>query len=297
MNAEDPLYILYTSGTTGAPKGVVHDNGGHAVAVHWSMNNIFNAEPGCVIWTASDIGWAVGHSYSVYGPLLNRCTSVLYEGKPVGTPDAANFWRVIERHKVNILSTSPTAIREIRRQDSEGILPQKFNLSSLRTVFVAGERADRSMLEWAERSLKVPIRDNWWQTETSSPICSNLVGVDEYLPVKYGSVFGPCPGFDLEVLDELGAPVPRGTVGSLVLKLPLPPGALITLYNNEERFRKAYLNKFPGYYETGDAGMIDEDGYVYVMSRTDDVINVAGHRLSTGAMEEVRYRDRNQCVL
>jgi propionyl-CoA synthetase len=220
---------------------------------------------------------------------LNRCTTVFYEGKPVGTPDAANFWRVIQRHKINILFTAPTAIRAMRRQDSEGLLPLKFDLSSLQTLFVAGERADHHSIEWAENGLKVPVRDHWWQTETGWAMCGNLVGVDGYLPIKYGSVYTPCPGYNLHVVDDEHKPVPAGTMGSLVVKLPLPPGTFLSLYNSDARFKTAYMEAVPGYYDTGDAGIIDEDGYVHVMSRTDDVINVAGHRLSTGAMEEVRF--------
>jgi propionyl-CoA synthetase len=230
----------------------------------------------------------VGHSYSVYGPLLLGCTTVLYEGKPVGTPDAANFWRVIERHRVNALFTAPTALRSIKRVDEEGELTKGFDLSSLRTVFLAGERADPNSLKWAEHSLGVPIRDHWWQTETGWPICANLVGAEGYIPVKYGSTFTPCPGYNVQILDDAHQPVPANTSGNLAIKLPLPPGALLSLYNSPERFQEAYMEAIPGYYDTGDAGYIDDDGYVYVMSRTDDVINVAGHRLSSGAMEEVR---------
>ena len=284
--ATDPLYILYTSGTTGEPKGVVRDNGGHIVALKWSMTNIYGAEPGEVYWAASDVGWVVGHSYIVYAPLFNGNTTVLYEGKPVGTPDAGAFWRVISQHKVSVMFTAPTAFRAIKKEDPEGKLIGDYDLSHFRTLFLAGERTDPDTLHWAEEKLGVPVIDHWWQTETGWSICANCIGV-EPLPIKQGSPTKAVPGMDVRVLDENGEPVKRGDVGALVIKLPLPPGTFPTLWNADERFVEAYLSEFPGYYKTADAGFIDEDGYVFVMSRTDDIINVAGHRLSTGAMEEV----------
>ncbi len=284
--ATDPLYILYTSGTTGRPKGVVRDNGGHMVALKWSMKNLYGIEPGEVFWTASDVGWVVGHSYIVYAPLLHGCTSILHEGKPVGTPDAGAFWRVAAEHGVVTLFTAPTAFRAIKKEDPDGQHPKRHDLSQFRALFLAGERADPDTVQWAERILGVPVIDHWWQTETAWAIAGNPLGLG-LLPVKYGSPTAPMPGYDLRILDEGGKPVPPGTMGSLAIKLPLPPGCLPTLWNADERFRESYLAAFPGHYATADAGFIDEDGYVFVMGRTDDIINVAGHRLSTGGMEEV----------
>jgi propionyl-CoA synthetase len=286
LKATDPLYILYTSGTTGQPKGVVRDNGGHMVALKWSMKAIYDIDPGETFWAASDVGWVVGHSYIVYGPLLHGCASVLYEGKPVGTPDAGAYWRVISEHNVAALFTAPTAFRAIRRDDSDGFFIKKYDLSKFRTLFLAGERADTATIEWAEHHLGRPVIDHWWQTETGWSICANPVGLG-LMPVKYGSPGVPMPGYDLRVLDDAGHEVSAGTLGNIVVKLPLPPGALPTLWNADKRFRDSYLTEFPGYYKTADAGYKDEDGYAFVMSRTDDIINVAGHRLSTGAMEEV----------
>jgi propionyl-CoA synthetase len=284
--ATDPLYILYTSGTTGIPKGVVRDNGGHAVALNWSMGNIYDVRPGEAYWAASDIGWVVGHSYIVYAPLLHGNTTILYEGKPVGTPDAGAFWRVIADHDVVTMFTAPTAFRAIKRDDPEGKLLADYDLSKLRALFLAGERCDPDTLHWAEDKLGVPVIDHWWQTETGWPIAANPMGI-EPLPVKAGSPTKPVPGWDVQVLDESGARLPAGDIGRIMLKLPLPPGALPTLWNNDEGYVHSYLSQADGYYLTGDAGFIDEDGYLSVMSRIDDVINVAGHRLSTGAMEEV----------
>jgi propionyl-CoA synthetase len=286
IDATDPLYILYTSGTTGMPKGVVHDAGGYAVALRWSMKNIYNVDPGEVFWAASDVGWVVGHSYIVYAPLLSGCTTVLYEGKPVGTPDAGAFWRVVEQHGVDVLFTAPTAFRAIRRDDPDAELMHKHDLSTLRTLFLAGERADPATIVWAEEKLGMPVIDHWWQTETGWAIAANCMGIEQF-PVKRGSPTKAVPGWDLRVLDDIGEPVKPGEIGTLAIKLPLPPGALPTLWQADDRFVKSYLTAFPGFYATGDAGYIDEDGYVYVMTRTDDVINVAGHRLSTGAIEEV----------
>ena len=286
VEATDPLYLLYTSGTTGQPKGIVRDNGGHAVALHWSMKNIYGVEPGEVYWAASDIGWVVGHSYIIYGPLLHGNTTVLFEGKPVGTPDAGAFWRVAAEHKVAAMFTAPTAFRAIKQQDPNGDLIGNYDLSSLRTLFLAGERCDPDTLHWAEDRLGIPVIDHWWQTETGWAIAANCVGI-ELLPVKAGSVGPAAPGWDVHALDSEGNDVAPGDVGAIACKLPLPPGTLPGLWNAEERFRESYLSTFPGYYETGDAGFVDEDGYINVMSRTDDVINVAGHRLSTGAIEEV----------
>jgi propionyl-CoA synthetase len=296
--ATDPLYILYTSGTTGQPKGVVRDNGGHMVTLKWSMWNEYGVKPGEVFWAASDIGWAVGHSYIVYGPLLHGCTSILFEGKPVGTPDAGTFWRVISEHNIVALFTAPTAFRAIKKEDPQGLFVPKYDLSNFRTLFLAGERADPETIKWAEQKLKVPVIDHWWQTETGSPMSQNPIGLGQ-LPVKYGSPCKPMPGYDIQVLDDAGHPVPAGTLGNVVVKLPLPPGCLPTLWNADERFRQAYLAEFPGYYKTADAGMIDDDGYLFIMSRTDDIINVAGHRLSTGGMEEVvaEHPDVAECAV
>jgi propionyl-CoA synthetase len=283
--ATDPLYILYTSGTTGQPKGVVRPNGGHAVALNWSMQHIYNVRPGDVYWAASDIGWVVGHSYIVYAPLLQGCTTILYEGKPIGTPDAGAFWRVIEQHGVNCLFTAPTAFRAIRREDPEGALLHKYDVSSLRTLFLAGERCDPDTLHWAEKQLEVPVIDHWWQTESGWAMAANPMGI-EVLPVKAGSPTVAVPGYDIRVLDDEGRELPRGETGNIVVKLPLPPGTLPTLWGNRQRFYDTYLSRFEGYYLTGDAGILDEAGYLWVMSRIDDVINVAGHRLSTGSLEE-----------
>ena len=289
--ATDPLYILYTSGTTGQPKGVVRDNGGHAVALCDSMKAVYNVDPGEVYWAGSDVGWVVGHSYIVYAPLLAGCTTVLFEGKPVGTPDAGVYWRVISQHKVGTLFTAPTAFRAIKREDPKGKLIGKYDLSHFKTLFLAGERCDPDTLKWAETMLKVPVIDHWWQTETGWSIVANCMGLDsgngKPFPVKPGSPTKPAPGWDVRAVGPDGHEVKRGDIGALCCNLPLPPGAFPTLWNAEDRFRKAYLDEFPGYYKTGDAGFIDEDGYVFVMTRVDDVINVAGHRLSTGAMEEV----------
>ena len=296
--ATDPLYILYTSGTTGEPKGVVRDNGGHLVALNWSMNNVYGVEPGEVYWAASDIGWVVGHSYIVYGPLIHGCTTVLFEGKPVGTPDAGVFGRVISQHKVACLFTAPTAFRTIKRDDPKGEYIRKYDLSGFRTLFLAGERLDPDTLRWAQDLLQVPVLDHWWQTETGWPICANCVGL-EILPVKPGSPTKPVPGWDIQVLDGAGKQAQPGEIGSLVCKLPLPPGSLPTLWNADARYRESYLANFPGYYKTGDAGFIDEEGYVFVMSRTDDVIKVSGHRLTTGSIEEelASHPDVAECAV
>jgi propionyl-CoA synthetase len=284
--ATDPLYILYTSGTTGIPKGVVRDNGGHMVALKWSMKNIYNVEPGEVYWAASDVGWVVGHSYIVYAPLLHGCTTILYEGKPVGTPDAGAFWRVISEHGCAAMFTAPTAFRAIKKEDPQGKLFTKYDLSKFRMLFLAGERADPDTIQWAEKLLKVPVIDHWWQTETGWTIAGNPVGLG-MLPVKHGSPTVAMPGYDVRIVDEACKELPANKMGSIVVKLPLPPSCLPTLWQQDERFKESYLTEFPGYYKTADAGYIDDDGYIYVMGRTDDIINVAGHRLSTGGMEEV----------
>jgi propionyl-CoA synthetase len=296
--ATDPLYILYTSGTTGKPKGVVRDNGGHAVALAWSMENLYGVKPGEVWWCGSDIGWVVGHSYIVYAPLFHGATSVMYEGKPVGTPDAGAFWRVISEHKAVAFFTAPTAFRAIRKDDPDGSFIRKYDLSRFRTLFLAGERADPPTVDWAEKQLKVPVIDHWWQTETGWCIAGNPVGLGQ-LPVKHGSPTVPMPGYKVEVVDEAAKPLPAGTMGSIVIRLPMPPGCLPTLWEQDERCKEAYFNEFPGYYKTSDAGYLDEDGYVYVMGRTDDIINVAGHRLSTGGMEEIlaSHPDVAECAV
>jgi propionyl-CoA synthetase len=284
--ATDPLYILYTSGTTGQPKGVVRDHGGHMVALRWSMNAIYDIKPGDVFWSASDVGWVVGHSYICYAPLLAGATTLMFEGKPVGTPDVGAFWRVISEYKVKALFTAPTAFRAIKKEDPEGKRIADFDLSHFKALFLAGERADPDTVKWAEINLGVPVIDHWWQTETGWAIAANPLGLG-LLPVKHGSPTVPMPGYDVRVLDEGGQELKRGELGAICIKLPLPPSCLPTLWNATDRFRQSYLQRFPGYYETSDAGYIDDDGYVFIMSRTDDIINVAGHRLSTGAMEEV----------
>ena len=286
VGGNHPAYILYTSGTTGAPKGVVRHTAGHLVALNWTMKNIYNVDPGDVFWAASDVGWVVGHSYICYGPLIHGNTTVVFEGKPIGTPDAGTFWRIIEEHNVRSFFTAPTAIRAVKREDPKGEYRKKYDLSGLRALYLAGERADPDTIEWAQEILDIPVYDHWWQTETGYTIAGNPAGL-EALPVKVGSPTVPMPGYQVEILDEAGHPQKPGELGAIAIKLPLPPGTLPTLWNAEDRFRKSYLTTFPGYYETGDAGMMDEDGYLYIMARTDDVINVAGHRLSTGAMEEV----------
>ena len=298
VEGNHPAYILYTSGTTGQPKGVVRPTAGHLVALNWTMRAVYNVGVGDVFWAASDVGWVVGHSYICYGPLIAGCTTLVYEGKPVGTPDAGAFWRVISEHKVKSFFTAPTAIRAVKRDDREGALIKDYDLSCLQALFLAGERADPDTIAWAQDHLGVPVIDHWWQTETGWAIAANPLGLG-MLPIKIGSPSVAMPGFDVQVLDEGGHPVAPGTLGAIAIKLPLPPGTLPTLWNAEERFRKSYLNHFPGYYETGDAGYIDDDGYLYIMARTDDVINVAGHRLSTGAMEEVlaSHKDVAECAV
>jgi len=296
--ATDPLYILYTSGTTGVPKGVVRDNGGHMVALKWSMQNLYGVNPGEIWWCASDIGWVVGHSYIVYGPLLHGATSIMYEGKPVGTPDAGAFWRVIAQHKAVALFTAPTAFRAIKKEDPDGKLLKQYDLSKFRTLFLAGERADPPTIQWAEDLLEVPVIDHWWQTETGWCIAGNPVGLGA-LPVRYGSACVPMPGYEIDIVDEACHKQPANKIGSIVVKLPLPPGSFPTLWQDDKRFEESYLAEFPGYYKTADAGFKDHDGYVYVMSRTDDIINVAGHRLSTGGMEEVlaAHPDVAECAV
>ena len=298
VEGSHPAYILYTSGTTGAPKGVVRPTAGHLVALHWSMKNIYNLDPGDVFWTASDVGWVVGHSYICYGPLIHGNTTVVFEGKPVGTPDAGVFWRVISEHNVRALFTAPTAFRAIKREDPKGEMLKGRDISCLRGLYLAGERADPDTIIWARETLGVDVYDHWWQTETGWTIVGNPVGI-EPLPVKLGSPTVPMPGYDVRILGEDGAELGPSELGAVAIKLPLPPGTLPTLWNAEERFRKSYLTTFPGHYETGDAGMIDEDGYLYIMARTDDVINVAGHRLSTGAIEEVlaSHPDVAECAV
>lgn len=286
VEATDPLYILYTSGTTGRPKGVVRDNGGHAVALRWSLRNVYGVLPGDVFWAASDVGWVVGHSYITYGPLLHGCTSVLYEGKPVGTPDAGAFWRVIRDHGVHVLFAAPTAMRAIRKEDPHGRLIGKEGMPSLRAIFLAGERLDPDTWQWTSERTGVPVIDHWWQTETGWPVAANCLGIEQ-IPIEPGSPGKPVPGYEVAVLDEQGRPTAPGQTGAIAIRLPLPPGCLPSLWNDDERFVASYLSRYPGYYETGDEGFFDDDGYLYVMGRADDVINVAGHRLSTGAMEEI----------
>lgn len=298
VKATDPLYILYTSGTTGMPKGVLRDNGGHAVALYWTMKNLYDINPGEVWWSASDVGWVVGHSYIVYAPLLQGSTTVFYEGKPVGTPDAGAFWRVIAEHRVKALFTAPTAFRAIKKEDPKGEFLGKYDISSFECLYLAGERTDPDTLHWAENMLKVPVIDHWWQTETGWAIVGNCRGIEQ-LPVKEGSPTKPLPGWDVRVVDDQCEDVARGKEGNIVVKLPLPPGTLATLWRNDERFVTSYMTRFPGYYETSDGGYMDADGYVYVMGRMDDVINIAGHRLSTGAMEEIisNHPDVAECAV
>ncbi|PYG33381.1 propionate-CoA ligase PrpE [Pelagimonas varians] len=298
VEGNHPAYILYTSGTTGQPKGVIRPTGGHLVALNWTMKNLYNVDPGDVFWAASDVGWVVGHSYITYGPLVHGNTTIVFEGKPVGTPDAGTFWRVISEYKVKSFFTAPTAFRAVKREDPKGEFVGKYDLSCLKAVYLAGERADPDTITWAQNQLKVPVIDHWWQTETGWAIAGNPLGIEE-LPTKLGSPAKPLPGYDVRILDEGGNPVAPNEMGAIAIKLPLPPGTLPNLWNAEERFKKSYLEHFPGYYETGDAGMIDEDGYLYIMARTDDVINVAGHRLSTGGMEEVlaNHPDVAECAV
>lgn len=298
VKGDHPAYILYTSGTTGAPKGVVRPTAGHLVALNWTMKAIYDVDPGDVFWAASDVGWVVGHSYICYAPLIHGNTTVVFEGKPIGTPDAGTFWRVIEEHNVKSFFTAPTAFRAIKREDPKGEMIKNYDISCLRALYLAGERADPDTIEWAQRVMNVPVYDHWWQTETGYTIAGNPAGI-EALPVKIGSPTVAMPGYDVQILDEAGHQMKPGALGAIAVKLPLPPGTLPTLWNAEDRFIKSYLHTFPGYYETGDAGMIDDDGYLYIMARTDDVINVAGHRLSTGAMEEVLagHPDVGECAV
>ena len=298
VEGNHPAYILYTSGTTGAPKGVIRPTAGHLVALNWTMKNIYNVDPGDVFWAASDVGWVVGHSYICYAPLIHGNTTVVFEGKPIGTPDAGTFWRVISEHNVRSFFTAPTAFRAIKREDPKGEFIRNYDISCLRALYLAGERADPDTIEWAQNIMGVPVYDHWWQTETGYTIAGNPAGI-EALPVKIGSPTVAMPGYDVQILDDAGHPVAANTLGAIAIKLPLPPGTLPTLWNAEDRFLKSYLNTFPGYYETGDAGMIDADGYLYIMARTDDVINVAGHRLSTGGMEEVlaSHPDVAECAV
>ncbi|MDC0500225.1 propionyl-CoA synthetase [Paracoccaceae bacterium] len=298
VEGNHPAYILYTSGTTGAPKGVVRPTAGHLVALNWSMKNIYNVDPGDVFWAASDVGWVVGHSYICYAPLIHGNTTLIFEGKPIGTPDAGTFWRVISEHNVRSFFTAPTAFRAIKREDPKGEFKATYDLSCLRALYLAGERADPDTINWAHDLLGIPVIDHWWQTETGWTIAGNPMGV-EPLEIKLGSPAVAMPGYDVQILDETGQQMPVNTLGAIAIKLPLPPGTLPTLWNAPERFEKSYLSAFPGYYETGDAGMVDEDGYLYIMARTDDVINVAGHRLSTGAMEEVlaNHPDVAECAV
>lgn len=298
LAATDPLYILYTSGTTGVPKGVVRDNGGHLVALKWSMKNVYGVDEGEVYWAASDLGWAVGHSYIVYGPLFHGCTTILYEGKPIGTPDPGAFWRLIAQHGVGVLFTAPTVFRAVKREDPSGDYIRKYDLDRFRMLFLAGERCDPDTLEWARTQLQVPVIDHWWQTETGWPVGANCVGLGMF-PIKPGSCAKAVPGYDVQVLNDAGREVEPDQIGNVVIKLPLPPGCLPTLWNNDDGYREAYLNTYPGYYLTADAGFKDRDGYLWIMSRTDDIINVAGHRLSTGGMEEVlaAHPDVAECAV
>lgn len=298
VEGNHPAYILYTSGTTGQPKGVIRPTGGHLVALNWTMKAIYNVDPGDVFWAASDVGWVVGHSYICYAPLIAGNTTVVFEGKPIGTPDAGTFWRVISEHNVRSFFTAPTAFRAIKREDPKAEFLKPYDISCLRALYLAGERADPDTIEWAQNILKVPVVDHWWQTETGYTIAGNPMGI-EALPIKIGSPSVPMPGYDIDILDEAGHPVPAGELGAIAIKLPLPPGTLPGLWNANDRYHKSYLAHFPGYYETGDAGVKDEDGYLWIMARTDDVINVAGHRLSTGGMEEVlaSHPDVAECAV
>ncbi|MFL0800790.1 MAG: propionyl-CoA synthetase [Agarilytica sp.] len=298
VDATDPLYILYTSGTTGKPKGVVRDNGGHAVALNYSMKAVYDVEPGDVFWSASDVGWVVGHSYITYGPLLHGCTTIVYEGKPIKTPDAGAFWRVISEYKVNVFFTAPTAFRAVKKEDPSASLLKQYNISSLKALFLAGERLDPPTLEWLQSVVDVPVIDHWWQTETGWAIVGNVKGI-ELLPIKTGSATVPLPGYSVSIVDDNGRPLPAGKSGNIVVKLPLPPACFPTLWNDDFHFKEKYLETFPGYFETGDSGYIDEDGYVFIMGRVDDIINVAGHRLSTGSMEEIigSHKEVAECAV